>query len=211
MAHPVTDSAHLLLAVLRENDGITPRVMELLRVSPVDLRGRTLARLTVPPSYGVAENATPSEGPYERFDGTSKSVLAFAREEAMDRGHNWVGGEHLVLGLARFAESSGPDTVVARTFEQLNLTLERLRVDISKLQPPKPVQVVEADLRFTAATKLIIELAINEAGSDEPVLPEHMLLAIGMADDSFGGYVLAQGGATRERVRMILNQAAKSS
>jgi ATP-dependent Clp protease ATP-binding subunit ClpA len=208
MAHPLTDSAHLLFAVVRENDGFTPRVIASLGVSREDLRAGILARLNAPSSYGVAEHATPTEGPYGRFDDTSKRVLAFAREEAVNWGHNWVGGEHLVVGLARFVQGSGSDTVVGRVFVELRLTVERLRQEISKLQPPKPSQVVEADLRLTAATKLIIELAINEAGSDRSVFPEHILLAIGDAHDSFGGCALAQLGAAPEKVRSILNQSS---
>jgi ATP-dependent Clp protease ATP-binding subunit ClpA len=208
MAHVLTDSAHLLYAVLRENDGITPRVIESLGVSPEDLRAGILARLSLPSSYGAAENATPAEGPYGRFDDASQNVLAFAREEAVKWGHNWVGGEHLVLGLGRFVEGSGSDTMVGRVFVELRLTLERLREEISRLQPPKSIPVVETDLRFTAATKLIIELAINEAGSDEPVFPEHILLAIGEAHDSFGGYALRQLGAAPEKVRSAVRRLA---
>lgn len=206
MAHPVTGSEHLLLAVVRDGDGMTSRVIESLGLDLKDVRARILQELHVPPSYGAADNATPSHGPYDRFDDASKRTLGFAQEEAARMGHDWVGGEHLVLGLAHITEVLASDDAVRRVFSELNLTLEQLRREVARIQPPRQSPGSPSDVKFTGATKLIIELAIHEAGPDKAVRPQHILLAIGAAHDALGGYALAQLGATPERVRAIVNR-----
>ena len=206
LMHPATDTEHLLLAVLREGETFSSRLLDSLGLDREKLLDTMVGQLDVPASYRAAENATPLEGPYEHFDASTKRTVAFAQEEAARMGHHWVGAEHIVLGLARAADVAAPDSAIRRAFTELDLTLERLRTEVAKIQPPRTARPVTDDMKFNGSAKLIIELAIAEAGSGNTVLPEHLLLAIGRSRDALGGYALSQLGATPGRVRAVITQ-----
>lgn len=169
------------------------RFLEALRIDPDEVRARTLARLRVPASYRVAQDADLTEGPYERFDEASRQVLAFAREEATGLGHHWIGGEHIVLGLARVAQNAVSENALRQVFARFGITPARLR-EVAQIQPARAARASTAEFRFTPNVKLIIELAINEAGAGSVVRPEHILAAVGASDDSTALYVLKQFG-----------------
>jgi len=213
LVHPAAGPEHLLLAVVREPEHFSTPLLASLELDPAEVHRRILARMRVPPSYGTAENATPTQGPYERFDDASKRMLTFALEGAAALGQNWVGCEHLLLGLARSVEIAPSDDATRRLFTELGLTLDALRAsldtlraNLTKNQLARKAAVAPSDVKFTAMTKLVIELAIDEAGPDNTVLPEHVLLATGRAQGSIGGYVLSQLGATPERVRATVTK-----
>jgi ATP-dependent Clp protease ATP-binding subunit ClpC len=151
--------------------------------------------MRVPPSYRAAENADLTEGPYERFDEESRQVLSFAREEATRLGHHWIGGEHLLLGLARAAENSTSDHAFREAIAKLGITVERLRDEVAKIQPSRQPQAGTRPMKFTGSTKLIIELAIQAAGPTSPLRPRHLLAGLGASEDSIATYVLARFGA----------------
>ena len=206
LVHPAAGPEHLLLAVVREPEHFSTPLLALLELDPAEVRRRILAQMRVPPSYGTAENATPTQGPYERFDDATKRTLTFAVDEAITMGHNLVSCEHLVLGLARYAETAAAIDVTRRVFAELGLTLDGVRAEVTKNQPPRNALVAPGDVKFNAITKLIIELAIDEAGPDNTVLPEHILLAIGRTQVSIGRLVLLQLGATPDLVRASVNK-----
>ena len=207
LMHPATGTEHLLLAVMREGETFSSRLLDFLGLEHEKLLKTIVAQLDVPASYRAAENATPLQGPYDHFDASTKGTLAFAQDEAAKMGHHWVGAEHLVLGLARAADVAAPESAIRRGFTELGLTLERLRTEVGKIQPPRTARPVTDDMKFNGSAKLIIELAINEAGSGNMVLPEHLLLAIGRSRDALGGYALSHLGATPERVLLTVRRA----
>jgi ATP-dependent Clp protease ATP-binding subunit ClpA len=211
LGHDTTATEHLLLALIDENEHFTRRLLDALGVDQDNVRTRTLAHVRVPPSYRTAEHADLSEGPYERFDEASRQVLAFAREEATRLGHHWIGGEHLLLGLARTAERAASAAALRDVFAQFGLTVERLRAEVEKTQPSRPSQAPIGEMKFTGMTKLIIELAIQEAGPDNVVSPGHILVAVGASQDSIAGYVLARFGATSADVRAAFDRGDTSA
>jgi ATP-dependent Clp protease ATP-binding subunit ClpA len=204
LGHSKTGAEHLVLAGVREDEHFGSQLLASLGLEPQKVRETILGQLDVPASYGSAENATPSQGPYDRFDDASKRTLVFAQEEAAKMGHHWVGGEQLMLGLGRSADGAARDDALRRVFAELGLTLERLRTEVGKIQPPRTAQVVPANMKFNGAAKLIIELAIDEAGPGKTVHPEHLFLGMGRARDSLSGHVLSQLGATPERIRSVI-------
>lgn len=82
LVHPAAGPEHLLLAVVREPEHFSTPLLSSLELDPAEVRRRIFAQMRVPPSYGTAENATPTQGPYERFDDATKRMLTFALEEA---------------------------------------------------------------------------------------------------------------------------------
>lgn len=206
LSHLHVGTEHLLLALLRDGQAFTSTILGTLGVERDDVRSALLATMQVPPSYGLAEHATPNEGPYENFAPESRRSLAFAQEEAVSFGHHVVGSEHLVLGLARVADAAAADAVVRRVFIELGLTLAQLRAEFVKLQPPRTSPAADRPIHFNAESKLIIELAMQVAGPDEVIRPQHILVAIGQAQGGIGGYLLAQLGATPDRVRTAVEK-----
>jgi len=207
LMRPATSTEHLLLAVIREGETFSSRVLDSLGLDREKLLETVVGQLDVPASYRAAEDATPLQGPYDHFDAAAKQTLIFAQDEAAKMGHHWVGAEHLVLGLARTADVAAQDSAIRRAFTELDLTLERLWTEVGKIQPPRTARPVTDDMKFNGSAKLIIELAIDEAGPENTVLPEHLLLAIGRSRDALGGHALSQLGATPERVRLTVRRA----
>jgi ATP-dependent Clp protease ATP-binding subunit ClpA len=213
LVHPAAGPEHLLLAAVREPEHFSTSVLASLELDPSEVRRRVLAQMRVPPSYGTAENATPTDGPYDRFDDATKRMLSFAIEEAAALGQNWVGCEHVLLGLARSVELAPSDDSTRRLFTDLGLTLDALRAsldtlraNLSEKQLARRAAVPPSDVKFTGVTKLVIELAMDEAGPENTILPEHILLAIGRAEGSTARYLLSHLGATPERVRSVINK-----
>lgn len=213
LVHPAAGPEHLLLAVVREPEHFSTPLLASLELDPAEVRRRILSQIHVPPSYGTAENATPTQGPYERFDEANKRMLSFAMEEAAALGQNWVGCEHLLLGLARSVEIAPSEDATRRLFTELGLThdafraaLDALRANLTENQLARKAAVAPSDVKFTAMTKLVIELAMDEAAPGNTILPEHILLAIGRAQGSIAGYLLSQLGATPELVRATVNK-----
>jgi ATP-dependent Clp protease ATP-binding subunit ClpA len=211
LVHAAAGPEHLLLAAVREPKHLSTPLLASLELDPAEVRRRILAQMRVPPSYGAAENATPTQGPYELFDDATKRMLTFALEEAATLGQNWVGCEHLLLGLARSVELAPSEDATHRLFTELGLTLDALRASLDSLranltenQLARGAAVAPSDVKFTGVTKLVIELAIDEAGPENTVLPEHILLAIGRAQGSTARYLLSHLGATPELVRAVI-------
>jgi ATP-dependent Clp protease ATP-binding subunit ClpA len=213
LVHPAAGPEHLLLAAVREPEHFSTSVLASLELDPSEVRRRILAQMRVPPSYGTAENATPTQGPYERFDDATTRMLTFAMEEAAALGQNWVGCEHLLLGLARSVEIAPSEDATRRLFTELGLTLDALRASLDELranltekQLARRAAVPPSDVKFTGVTKLVIELALDEAGPENTILPEHILLAIGRAQGSTARYLLSRLGTTPERIRSVITK-----
>lgn len=201
LAHSSTETLHLLLALLYEREHFTVRLLEALGVDPEIAKARALAQLRVPASYRVAEDADLREGPYERFDEASRQVLAFARDEAAALGHSWIGDEHIALGLVRVAQNAVSEERLRQLFAGFGVTVDRLREEVRKVQPPRPPRTGASDFKFTPNVKLVIELAIHEAGAGNVVRPEHMLAALGASGSSMSRYVLRQFGMSPTDLR----------
>jgi ATP-dependent Clp protease ATP-binding subunit ClpA len=203
--HDPAGTEHLLLATAYEHDGLMSRLLGRLGLDEAGFAAQLLAEMEVPFTYRIAENATPTDGPYENFDDGSKRVLALAREEAMRDGYGWVSAQDLVLGLARLAES-GDSEIMTAAFAELHLTSDKLREVFPQAPAPRTQSKPTTEMKFPASVKLIIEHAIYEAGRDRPVRPEHLLLAVGTSQDPIANYGLKQLGATPERIREVVER-----
>ena len=203
--HDRAGTEHLLLATAYEHDGVMPRLLERLGLDEAGFAAQLLAEMDVPFTYRIAENATPTDGPYQNFDDASNRVLARAREEATRDGYGWVSAQDLVLGLARLAER-GDSEIITAAFAELHLTSDKLREVFPKAPAPRTPSEPTTEMKFPASVKLIIEHAIYDAGRDRPVRPEHLLLAVGTSQDPIANYGLKQLGATPERIREVVGR-----
>src|SRR6478609_5167886 len=105
LRHNYIGTEHLLLGLLREEEGLGARVLESLDVSLERARDR------VAEIIGEGEEVTSGQIP---FTPRAKKVLELSLREAMSLGHNYIGTEHVLLGLAR--ENDGVGAQVLRDF-----------------------------------------------------------------------------------------------
>ncbi len=202
MHHPQVRAEHLVLACIIVDNGFVARILVALDQTRDRVMSAIIATLDVPDSYRAAENATATNGPYERFDDDAKRMLELAEGEAIEAGDRGINSHYFLLGLARLAES-GESPAAERILRTLGVTSAELRAEVEKLRRPGE-RVERLQLWLTASAKLVIEHAIHNAGTGT-VRPEHLLVAIDTAHDSIAGYILKQVGAMPERVRSLVD------
>lgn len=132
------------------------------------------------------------------FTDRVREVLALARKEAVRLRHNYVGTEHLLLGLIR--EGGGMAAAVLR---ELSINPERVREQVEQSVRPGSGRVSLGDLPYTSAGKRVLELSMAEAGElhDSYVGTEHLLLALLREKNGIAAEVLRGLGATLEDAR----------
>jgi ATP-dependent Clp protease ATP-binding subunit ClpC len=134
---------------------------------------------------------------FERFTERARRVVVLAQEESRLLSHNYIGTEHLLLGL--LAE---PEGVAARALESLNVTLDAAREQVEEIIGPGQ-QLSHGHIPFTPRAKKILELSLREAlhmGS-EVIDTEHLLLGLIDEGDGVGAQILQRFGVTAQSVR----------
>ncbi len=114
--HSAVGTEHILLGIIREGEGVASKVLESLNINPERVRAE------IESAIGRGERT-----PYEEvaFTPRAKKVLELALDEARRLGHNYIGTEHLLLGLIREGEG-----VAARVLEAMGADLERVRSQV---------------------------------------------------------------------------------
>src|SRR5574341_476101 len=114
--HSAVGTEHILLGIIREGEGVASKVLESLNISPDRVRAE------IENAIGRGERT-----PYEEvaFTPRAKKVLELALDEARRLGHNYIGTEHLLLGLIREGEG-----VAARVLEAMGADLDRVRAQV---------------------------------------------------------------------------------
>jgi ATP-dependent Clp protease ATP-binding subunit ClpC len=112
---------------------------------------------------------------YERFTDRARKVLQFSNQEAQRFNHEYIGTEHILLGLVK--EGSG---VAAETLKRLGIDLRKVRLEVETIVQAGPDIVTLGKLPQTPRAKRAIELAINEAQTlnHNHVGTEHLLLGL---------------------------------
>jgi ATP-dependent Clp protease ATP-binding subunit ClpC len=143
---------------------------------------------------------------FERFTQSSRRVVVLAQEEARNLDHNYIGTEHLLLGLLREHEG-----VAARALESLGITLEAVRREVEEVIG-RGQQAPSGHMPFTPRAKKILELALREAlGQGKNYIgTEHILLGLIREGDGLGVQILMKLGAPPEALRArVLELAAE--
>jgi ATP-dependent Clp protease ATP-binding subunit ClpA len=134
---------------------------------------------------------------WQRFTERARRVVFFAQEEAARLGENYVGTEHLLLGLVR-----ENDSVAARILDRLGVALGRIRADIER-QVTRGHGNLGQDMQLTPRAKRVIDLAYEEARqlNNNYIGTEHLLLGLIGEGDGLGARVLIGLGMDLERAR----------
>jgi ATP-dependent Clp protease ATP-binding subunit ClpA len=137
-------------------------------------------------------------GPFDRFNDRAKRVLALAQDEAIRFNHNYIGVEHLLLGLTREGEG-----VAARALNSLGVELSKARTAVEFIIGRGDSTIAPSQITLSPHTKRVIELAIDEGRrlGHSWVGTEHLLLGIVREGQSAGAGVLQSLGVPPEKVR----------
>ncbi len=139
---------------------------------------------------------------FEKFTDRARRVVVLAQEEARLLNHDYIGTEHLLLGLIHEGEG-----VAARALESLGISLEDVRRNVEEMVP-RGQHELSGHIPFTPRAKKVLELSLRESqqlGHDY-IGTEHILLGLIREGEGVAAQVLVNLGADLNRVRQQVLQ-----
>jgi hypothetical protein len=197
--------AMLVLELFAQRNGLTvdlephPVVAKVVRaVIEGDME---VDELSIWLSHRFAVPTEPKEqGMFERFTDRARKVLVFAEDEARLLGHDFLGTEHVLLGMLH--EGTG---VAAVVLGQLGITLDQTRADVRGIigSAGRPAEKVA----FTPRAKRVLELGLQEALTlgHNYIGTEHLLLGLVAEGEGVGAKVLTDRGLSYAQVRKAVH------
>src|SRR3977135_3840756 len=149
---------------------------------------------------------------YERFTDRARKVMQLANQEAQRFNHEYIGTEHILLGLVK--EGSG---VAANVLKNLDIDLRKIRLEVEKIVQSGPDMVTMGKLPQTLRAKKVIEYSIEEARNlnHNYVGTEHLLLGLLPEQEGVAAQVFMNLGLklddVREEVRNLLGHNLDSA
>ena len=139
---------------------------------------------------------------FERFTDRARRVVVLAQEEARMLNHNYIGTEHILLGLIHEGEG-----VAAKGLESLGISLEAVRSQVEEIIG-QGQQAPSGHIPFTPRAKKVLELSLREALQlgHNYIGTEHILLGLIREGDGVAAQVLVKLGADLSRVRQQVIQ-----
>lgn len=141
-------------------------------------------------------------GIFDRFTERAQKVMVYAQEEAVRLNHNYIGTEHLLLGLIREGEG-----IAAQVLKNKGITLDAVRNNVEAVIG-RGQQKVEQVIGYTPRTKNILELSLNEARNlgHNYIGTEHLLLALIREGEGVAAQILSAMGMNLDNtVQEIMN------
>jgi ATP-dependent Clp protease ATP-binding subunit ClpC len=144
---------------------------------------------------------------FDKFTERARKVLSLAQEEAQRFNHNYIGTEHLLLGLVREGEG-----VAAKVLNNLGVELNKVRSAVEFIIG-RGDRIVLGDIGLTPRAKKVIELAVDEARrlNHHYIGTEHLLLGLVREGEGFAAGVLESLGVNLEKVRTQTIQVLSQS
>jgi ATP-dependent Clp protease ATP-binding subunit ClpC len=134
---------------------------------------------------------------FERFTDRARRVVVLAQEESRMLDHNYIGTEHILLGLVHEGEG-----VAAQALQSLDISLERVRQEVEAIVGMGQT-AQHGHIPFTPRAKKVLELALREALQlgHNYIGTEHLLLGLIREGEGVAAQVLEKLGASLDRVR----------
>jgi ATP-dependent Clp protease ATP-binding subunit ClpA len=193
VGHNFIGTEHILLGILRDPE---PHLAEVLAGAGADVGDLVARAERALPGRSVVEIAPEILG-FERLTEFARGAIVLAQEEARALHHNYVGTEHILLGLLR-AEQGG----AARALAAVGVTLEAARDRVRQTVGPGETVVV-GQIPFTPHARRILTFAREEATALNhwSVGTEHLLLGLVGKHGGVATDILAELGAEPDRIR----------
>ena len=191
--HNYIGTEHILLGLIHEGEGVAAKALESLGISLEAVRQQ------VEEIIGQGQQAPSGHIP---FTPRAKKVLELSLREALQLGHNYIGTEHILLGLIR--EGGG---VAAKALELLGISLEAVRQHVGEIIG-QGQQAPSGHIPFTPRAKKVLELSLREALQlgHNYIGTEHILLGLIREGEGVAAQVLVKLGADLNRVRQQVIQ-----
>ena len=134
---------------------------------------------------------------FERFTERARQVVVLAQDEARALKHNYIGTEHILLGLLREEEG-----LAARVLESLDITVEEVRAQVARIVGQGD-EVTSGQIPFTPRAKRVLELGLKEALalSHGYIGTEHILHGLARENEGVGARILLDFDADAEKIR----------
>ena len=144
---------------------------------------------------------------FDKFTERAKKVLVLAQEEAQRFNHNYIGTEHLLLGLVREGEG-----IAAKVLSNLGVELNKVRSAVEFIIG-RGDRMVIGDISLTPRAKKVIELSVEEARrlNHNHIGTEHLLLGLVREGEGIAAGVLESLGVNLEKVRSQVIQVVSQS
>ncbi|MCY7418818.1 MAG: ATP-dependent Clp protease ATP-binding subunit [Chloroflexi bacterium] len=159
--HNYIGTEHLLLGLVREGEGVAARVLENMNVE--------LAKVRTAVEFIIGRGDRPVVGEVG-LTPRAKRVIELAIDEARRLGHNYIGTEHLLLGLVREGEG-----IAAGVLESLGVNLDKVRHEVIRVLSQSSAAAPAQETKRASKTPTIDQLGINltdavRAGKIDPVI-----------------------------------------
>jgi ATP-dependent Clp protease ATP-binding subunit ClpA len=181
LRHNYLGTEHILLGLLREEEGIAARVLGSLDVA-VDRVRAQVVRLV-----GSLDESAPGQLP---FTPRAKKALQLSLREALSLGHHYIGTEHLLLGLLREGEGvairvlmdlgAGPEKIRSQVLQQMEAAVGPVEA-----APPTGTEITRY-LTYDVARRAVLIAADAAASEGRPVDPGDLIIALAKVDDAAG-------------------------
>jgi ATP-dependent Clp protease ATP-binding subunit ClpC len=139
---------------------------------------------------------------FERFTDEARRVIVLAQEEARMLNHNYIGTEHILLGLIREGHGVG-----AKALESMGISLDAVRHEVEEIIG-RGQEARSDHIPFTPRAKKVLELSLREALAlgHTYIGTEHILLGLIRAGNGVAPQVLVKLGAELNRTRLVVIQ-----
>ena len=144
---------------------------------------------------------------FERFTDRARRVVVLAQEEARMLSHNYIGTEHILLGLIHEGEG-----VAAKALESLDISLEAVRAQVEEIIG-QGQQAPSGHIPFTPRAKKVLELSLREALrlKHRSIGTEHVLLGLIREGQGLGALVLAEAKVDLAELRRTVENSFRDA
>jgi hypothetical protein len=151
--------------------------------------------------FAKFREATLALPPSDKLAVDSRELLTAAREEAARLGHDFIGTEHVLLGLLKVAKGALATLLTGR-----NIAFESVRQDVERLVGPQKAELPSAQIPFTPRARKALQIAGKEAlRLHQPlVTADHVLLGLILEGSGLGARILKKMGIRSEPIRKLL-------
>ncbi|MEM7330901.1 MAG: ATP-dependent Clp protease ATP-binding subunit [Chloroflexota bacterium] len=145
---------------------------------------------------------------WERFTQRARRVLSLAQEEAERLNHNYIGSEHVLIGLLR--EEGG---VAGRVLRELGLDAARVQAMVERLSGGPGTRTPFTKIELSPSTKRVLELAVEEARrmGQHYISTEHLLLGLARQNEGLAIDVLRKFGISADQIRRQTRRMLKEN
>jgi ATP-dependent Clp protease ATP-binding subunit ClpA len=191
LSHPYIGTEHLLLGLIREGEGVAAKALRRCGIALPDARAAVIDI--------IGQGAGSPQG-HIPFTPRSKKVLELSLREALQMGHNYIGTEHILLGLLREGDGVATQALIRRGAD-----LDRVRATVlselsavgSEQQPVPARRTPGADEAIANAQRL---------AASTPLGSHHLLEALARSEDTLAGRVLASLGVDPDTLAAAIDE-----